>query len=158
MAMLMARDTTLTDVRNRGMHAPMTVYTSEESHYSIPKNAAFSGLGRDQVRYVPSDKLGRLDLKSLELMIEEDIQNGFKPIMVNLTAGTTVLGAFDPVGEVRAIGDKYGLWLHLDGAYCGSVIFSHQYKHLVEGIAHVDSFVFNAHKMIGTPYLVQLLL
>ncbi len=80
------------------------------------KNAAFSGLGRDQVRYVPSDKLGRLDLKSLELMIEEDIQNGFKPIMVNLTAGTTVLGAFDPVGEVRAIGDKYGLWLHLDGS------------------------------------------
>jgi sulfinoalanine decarboxylase/sulfinoalanine decarboxylase/aspartate 1-decarboxylase len=147
----MARDAANKAAPYEGVTQKMTVYTSKESHYSIPKNAAFSGLGRDQVRYVPSDKHGRLDLSALELMIQEDIQNGFKPIMVNLTAGTTVLGAFDPVGEVRAIGDKYGLWLHLDGAYCGSVIFSQKYKHLVEGVAKVDSFSFNAHKMIGTP-------
>ena len=151
MSMVMARDAANKAAPYEGVTQKMTVYTSKESHYSIPKNAAFSGLGRDQVRYVPSDKHGRLDLSALELMIQEDIQNGFKPIMVNLTAGTTVLGAFDPVGEVRAIGDKYGLWLHLDGAYCGSVIFSQKYKHLVEGVAKVDSFSFNAHKMIGTP-------
>ena len=151
MSMVLARDAANKAAPYEGVTQKMTVYTSKESHYSIPKNAAFSGLGRDQVRYVPSDQYGRLDLSALELMIQEDIQNGFKPIMVNLTAGTTVLGAFDPVGEVRAIGDKYGLWLHLDGAYCGSVIFSQKYKHLVEGVAKVDSFSFNAHKMIGTP-------
>ncbi|MDG1349473.1 MAG: aminotransferase class V-fold PLP-dependent enzyme [Crocinitomicaceae bacterium] len=151
MSMVMARDAADKSTPHSGVTQKMTVYTSMESHYSIPKNAAFSGVGRDQVRYVPSDVVGRMDLNALEAMIEEDIENGYKPIMVNLTAGTTVLGAFDPVGEVRAIGDKYGLWLHLDGAYCGSVIFSQKYKHLVDGISHVDSFSFNAHKMIGTP-------
>ena len=72
----------------------------------------------------------------LKKMIEEDIQNGFAPIMVNLTAGTTVLGAFDPIRSVRQVCDDHGVWLHVDGAYCGSVIFSEKYKHLVDGLMH----------------------
>ena len=39
----------------------------------------------------------------------------------------------------------------MDGAYCGSVLFSDRYKHLIDGIELVDSFSVNAHKMIGTP-------
>jgi glutamate/tyrosine decarboxylase-like PLP-dependent enzyme len=31
------------------------------------------------------------------------------------------------------------------------VLFSKKYKHLIEGVEKVDSFSFNAHKMIGTP-------
>ena len=46
---------------------------------------------------------------------------------------------------------EYNIWLHVDGAYCGSVIFSNKYKHLLKGLEKVDSFSFNAHKMIGTP-------
>jgi len=84
-------------------------------------------------------------------MIQEDVEKGHAPIMVNLTAGTTVLGAFDPIRSVRETCDRHGMWLHLDGAYCGSVIFSEKYKHLVDGLELVDSFSFNAHKMIGTP-------
>tara|TARA_B100000900_G_scaffold404881_1_gene413807 strand:- start:638 stop:1279 length:642 start_codon:yes stop_codon:yes gene_type:complete len=43
------------------------------------------------------------------------------------------------------------MWIHLDGAYCGSVLFSKTYKHLINGVELVDSFSYNAHKMIGTP-------
>ncbi len=151
MSMVMARDAFDRDIRKNGVSQKMTVYTSRESHYSIPKNAAFSGIGRDQVRYVGSDKHGQMDTVDLEKMIEEDVKNGYAPIMVNLTAGTTVMGAFDPIRKVRQICNNYGIWLHVDGAYCGSVLFSDKYKHLIDGIELVDSFSFNAHKMIGTP-------
>ncbi len=151
MSMLMARDASFSDLRHKGGNQKMTVYTSKDSHYSIPKNAAFSGIGRDNVRYVNTDKKGKLLPSHFEELVKNDIANGFTPVMINVTAGTTVMGAFDPIMEVKAICDTYNIWLHVDGAYCGSVLFSKKYKHLIEGIELVDSFSFNAHKMIGTP-------
>ena len=158
MAMLMARDTTFQDVRKKGMHTPITVYTSEESHYSIPKNAAFCGIGRDQVRYIATDKKGKMIPQELICQIEEDINDGYVPSFLNLTAGTTVLGAFDSIEALLPIAIKYNIWTHVDGAYCGSVIFSNRYKNLIKGLKGVNSFSFNAHKMIGTPLTCSLLL
>lgn len=151
MSMVMARDAADETVRFQGVSKKMTVYTSRESHYSIPKNAAFSGIGRDNVRYVDADEKGRMLPSALSKLIQKDIENGYQPIMVNLTAGTTVLGAFDPIRSMREICDQHNMWLHVDGAYCGSVLFSNKYKHLIDGIELVDSFSFNAHKMLGTP-------
>jgi len=151
MSMIMARDASDDDIRKNGANQKMTVYTSKESHYSIPKNASFSGIGKDNVRYIPTDIHGKINVESLEQMIETDVKNKYVPVMVNLTAGTTVMGAFDPIRSLRKICDKHGVWLHVDGAYCGSVLFSNKYKHLIDGIELVDSFSFNAHKMIGTP-------
>ena len=158
MAMLMARDTTFQDVRKKGMHTPITVYTSEESHYSIPKNAAFCGIGRDQVRYIATDKKGKMIPQELIFQIEEDIDDGYVPSFLNLTAGTTVLGAFDSIEDLLPIARKYNIWTHVDGAYCGSVIFSNRYNNLIKGLQGVNSFSFNAHKMIGTPLTCSLLL
>ena len=151
MSMLMARDRASSKVIQQGMQQKMIVYTSKISHYSIPKNATFCGIGRDNVRYIPTDKEGRVEVSHLEKMIEHDISEGGLPVMVNLTAGTTVLGSFDPIRPVSEICQKHNLWLHVDGAYCGSVLFSKKYKHLIDGIELVDSFSFNAHKMLGTP-------
>ena len=151
MALLMARDAHDNAVRYSGVSNKMTVYTSIESHYSIAKNAAFSGIGRDQVRYIETDDKGVLSVPNLLKAVEEDVKNGFRPIMINCTAGTTVLGAFDPIVPLREICDKYKMWLHVDGAYCGSVLWSQKYKHLIKGVELLDSFSVNAHKMIGTP-------
>lgn len=151
MAMVMARDAANPKVRQEGMQNKMTVYTSVESHYSIPKNAAFSGVGRDNVRKIKTDKHGRMDMVTLRETVVQDIANGFMPIMVNATAGTTVLGAFDDIRGAREICDEFDMWLHVDGAYCGSVLFTKHYKHLIDGVETVDSFSVNAHKMLGTP-------
>ena len=151
MGMLMARDAFNEKVKHEGVSQKMTVYTSKDSHYSIPKNAAFAGIGRDNVRYISTNHKGEMDVNHLQETINKDIAQGFYPIMVNATAGTTVLGAFDNVKEISKICDEHNVWLHVDGAYCGSVIFSKKYKHLVNGLEQVDSFSFNAHKMIGTP-------
>lgn len=39
---------------------------------------------------------------------------GYVPMFVNATAGTTVYGAFDPINEIADICEKYNLWLHVD--------------------------------------------
>ncbi|MDF1673694.1 MAG: aminotransferase class V-fold PLP-dependent enzyme [Vicingaceae bacterium] len=157
MGMLMARDSFNQKVRYEGVTQKMTVYTSKDSHYSIPKNAAFAGIGRDNVRYIPSNEKGVMDPQQLNNSIKKDIENGFHPILVNATAGTTVLGAFDSIKDISQICLDNNVWLHVDGAYCGSVIFSEKYKHLVEGLVKADSFSFNAHKMIGTPLSCSLI-
>ncbi|MEM7186754.1 MAG: aminotransferase class V-fold PLP-dependent enzyme, partial [Bacteroidota bacterium] len=158
MGMLMARDTKLGDTPYHGVATTMTTYTSVESHYSIPKNASFSGMGLKNVRYIPVDSYGMMDVKALEKAIEKDIELGLTPTLVNATAGTTVLGAFDPIDAISEVCKRHDIWLHVDGAYCGSVLFSKKYKHLLSGIEKVDSFSFNAHKMIGTPLTCSLLL
>lgn len=151
MAMEMARDKFDPSIRNKGVHTNMIVYTSEASHYSILKNASFMGIGRDQVRMVKTNKFGEMLSEDLELQIKSDVNLGNHPFFVNATAGTTVLGAFDDIASISKVCIKYNLWLHVDGAYCGSVIFSNKYKHLVKGLELSDSFSVNAHKMLGTP-------
>lgn len=151
MAMLMARDAFDASIRNEGVSGKLIAYTSDTSHYSVTKNASFAGIGRHQVRSVKTNEKGEMLAEDLEFQIQEDIKKGYRPFFVNATAGTTVLGAFDDVKHISKVCKTYQLWLHLDGAYCGSVIFSKQYKHLVQGIEFTDSFSLNAHKMLGTP-------
>jgi glutamate/tyrosine decarboxylase-like PLP-dependent enzyme len=159
MSMLMARDAFSNSIRTEGMNGQeLTVYTSIESHYSTAKNAAFSGIGRDNVRNIGTDEVGRIDVEQLRKKIEADIKIEKKPTLVNLTAGTTVLGAFDQIKDVATLCKEHNIWLHVDGAYCGSVIFSEKYKYLINDIELVDSFSFNAHKMIGTPLTCSLII
>ncbi len=158
MALVMARDAKDPDCRLNGMTKPLIIYTSKESHYSNAKNASFAGIGRNNIRYITADAKGRMIPEQLEAQIQEDIKNGGIPTYVNATAGTTVLGAFDPINEIADITERYDMWLHVDGAYCGSVIFSEQYKHLVKGVERSNSFSYNAHKMLGTPLTCSIIL
>ncbi|MBT8231571.1 MAG: aminotransferase class V-fold PLP-dependent enzyme [Bacteroidia bacterium] len=158
MGMVMARDKYDPDFRYKGRQVNLVGYSSIESHYSIAKNAAFSGVGRDNIRYIQSDEHGKMDVKELESQIQQDLANGYRPFFVNATAGTTVMGAFDPLIKISEICKQYDLWMHVDGAYGASVIFSDKYKHLIEGAHLADSFTINAHKMLGTPITCSIIL
>ena len=150
-AMVLARDAAVESLTRAGIEQKMILYTSEVSHYSIAKNASLIGVGRDQVRNIPADDNGKMIPTELEKQILEDKALGFLPFFVNATAGTTVMGAFDDIEAISPICKSHNLWLHVDGAYCGAVIFSEKYKHLVKGLELSDSFSVNAHKMLGTP-------
>jgi glutamate/tyrosine decarboxylase-like PLP-dependent enzyme len=158
MGMIMGRDASEGDAHNQGVTGKMTVYTSKSSHYSIPKNAAFMGVGREQVRYVEVTEKGEMDVEELARQIEKDKNEGFIPAVIIATAGTTVLGAFDSIEDIAPVAKENNVWLHVDGAYCGGVIFSNEYRRLVKGIGKADSFSFNAHKMLGTPLSCSLFL
>jgi len=158
MALMMGRDAKDPSCRLNGMSKPLIIYTSEECHYSNAKNASFAGIGKNNIRYIKADSKGRMLTEKLEEQILEDIKNGGIPTYVNATAGTTVLGAFDPIDKIADITEKYNIWLHVDGAYCGSVIFSKKYKHLIKGVERSNSFSYNAHKMLGTPLTCSIIL
>ena len=158
MALVMGRDAKDPSCRLNGMTKPMVIYTSKESHYSNSKNASFAGIGRNNIRYIEADSKGRLIPEKLEEQILEDLQNDKIPTYVNATAGTTVLGAFDPIDKIADITEKYKIWLHVDGAYCGSVIFSDNYNHLVKGVERSNFFSYYAHKMLGTPLTCSIIL
>lgn len=158
MALVMARDKKDPECKNSGITKRLIAYTSAESHYSNAKNASFTGIGRSNVRYIQADSRGRMMVDKLEEQIQADLAEGFVPTYVNATAGTTVLGAFDPIEEIADITEKYNIWLHVDGAYCGGVIFSDKYRHLTKGVERSDSFSYNAHKMLGTPLTCSIIL
>lgn len=151
MAMIMARDAADVGVRKLGITKEMVLYTSEESHYSVPKNASFIGVGRNQIRFIPANESGGMRVDLLEEAILEDRENNRLPFFINATLGTTVLGAVDPLKDIAAVAERNKVWLHVDGAYYGSLIFSKKYKHLTAGVSLADSFSINAHKMFGVP-------
>ena len=55
------------------------------------------------------------------------------------TAGTTSSGIIDDLPAIASICRRNNLWMHVDGAYGASVIFSDRYRSLVQGIELADS-------------------
>ena len=158
MSLIMARDKVNLDIKEDGISQNLVAYTSENAHYSLSKNASFSGVGKANIRHIQSDKHGRINVLEFEKQVHIDLANGFIPFYLNATAGTTVLCAFDNISALEPICKKNNIWLHLDGAFGGSVIFSDKYKYLVDGIHLTNSFCFNAHKTLGAPLSTSILL
>lgn len=75
---------------------------------------AVCGLGTDNCVMVPSDEHGKIIPSELERLIIERKNRGQIPFFVNATAGTTVLGAFDPLNEIADICQRHNCWFHVD--------------------------------------------
>lgn len=73
-------------------------------------------------------------MNSTEKEILRAKQEGASPFMVSATAGTTVLGAFDPLEKIADLCQKYNLWLHVDAAWGGGAMMSQKYRGLLKGI------------------------
>lgn len=65
-------------------------------------------------------------------------EEGKIPFFVNATAGTTVLGAYDPLKEIAAICKKYDLWGHVDACWGGHCLLSKKHRHLMDGCDQVS--------------------
>lgn len=129
----------------------LVLFTSEDAHYSVQKLASFMGLGMDNVYKVQTDPIGKIIPENLEEQILRAKSEGALPFMVSATAGTTVLGAFDPLEKIADICEKYGLWMHVDAAWGGGALMSPKYRHLLEGIERADSVTWNPHKLLTAP-------
>lgn len=157
--LLCARQFKVPDVKKRGYQGKKyTVYVSSEAHYSYEKAVHISGLGIDHLRSVRVDETGAMDPKILKEMVRQDMAQGFIPLMIGATAGTTVLGAFDPIAEINKVAREYNLWLHVDAAWGGGAILSPTHRHLLKGIHLADSVTFDAHKTLNTGLIASFIL
>jgi glutamate/tyrosine decarboxylase-like PLP-dependent enzyme len=150
MAVHCARQKMFPHIKQKGMSGEkFKVFVSKEAHYSFKKACVALGLGTESIVTVEVDQDGRMNPKHLDAWISEHKSQGSVPLMVAATAGTTVLGAFDPIDEISQICKKHGVWLHVDGAWGGPAIFSNRAQRLVQGIDQADSVAFDAHKLFG---------
>jgi aromatic-L-amino-acid/L-tryptophan decarboxylase len=131
--------------------APMTVYASDQVHLSIPKAADILGIGRGQVRLVPSDERFRVDVRALGERIAADASAGLRPFCVVASAGTVSTGAVDPLAEVARVARERDLWLHVDGAYGALAASDASKRALFEGLTQADSVSLDPHKWLYAP-------
>jgi glutamate/tyrosine decarboxylase-like PLP-dependent enzyme len=131
--------------------AEPVLYASAEAHHSIDKSAGLLGVGRKALRRIAINEKVQLDPRILEQTIETDLASGRKPFCVVATTGTTNTGAVDDLVVIAEICQRYGLWLHVDGAYGGSAIFSDQHRSLLRGIEQADSITIDPHKWMAMP-------
>ncbi len=107
------------------------------------------GIGEKNCIKIPVDKQGKMIPSELgttfstvlmffiEKAIVECKKRGKVPFFINATAGTTVLGAYDPLDAIADIAAKYGIWAHCDACWGGHALFTTKHKHLMKGIEKV---------------------
>ncbi|ANB12859.1 glutamate decarboxylase [Sugiyamaella lignohabitans] len=146
-----------TKTEGNGNHK-FAVYASNHCHYSVEKAAILCGLGSRSLFKVNTRPDGTMDTDHLEQLIQKTIQDGYTPLYINGTAGTTVYGSFDDFNAIADISEKYKTWFHIDGSWGGNVIFSSKQNYKLKGSHRANSITVNPHKMLGVPCTCSFLL
>lgn len=147
MALTMAREA-LAPANEEGASSGV-VYASSEVHMSIPKAVALLGLGRRNLRIIPTDSEWRMRPEALAQAIAEDLSAGRRPIAIVATAGTVNTGAVDPLPAIAEVARRHKLWLHVDGAFGAFAALAIPER--FEGLAQADSLSMDAHKWLYQP-------
>jgi len=134
-----------------GVRERWAVYVSEERHVSIDKAVDAIGLGRNALRTLPTDANFQVRLDALEEAITRDKKSGIRPMSIVGVFGTTNTGAVDDIRELRRIADREGMWLHVDAAYGGGMLLSHEWPMRDRGLELVDSITIDPHKWFYAP-------
>src|SRR2546421_8380484 len=153
-ALKCARDRAAPEINQQGANGAgnLTVYTSEQCHYSVEKSLDILGLGRESLRKIETDDRFHVRPDSLKAAIEKDIAQGRKPFCIVGVAGTTSTGVIDPLPELAAIARENDCWFHVDAAYGGALAFSDEHKGKLGGIEFADSITFDPHKWMFVPF------
>src|SRR2546425_1351171 len=122
------------------------IYASEEVHMSVPKSVALLGIGRENLRLIPTEDNFRLIPSKLDLAIQRDKAAGKTPIAVIASAGTVNTGAIDPLPQIAAIARGHNMWLHVDGAYGALAAIAAPGK--FPGLDLADSLSLDPHKWL----------
>ena len=148
MGLAMARETK-TPANEKGIEPGGVVYASNEVHMSIPKSIALLGIGRENLRLIPTDDSLRMIPAQLEAQILRDKAAGRTPIAVVASAGTVSTGAIDQLRVIAEISRRHGAWLHVDGAYGALAAMVERGK--FDGLELADSISLDPHKWLYQP-------
>jgi glutamate/tyrosine decarboxylase-like PLP-dependent enzyme len=148
MGLAMAREAKAS-ANEKGIASGGTIYASEEIHMSIPKSVALLGIGRDNLRLIPTDARFRMLPQELEARILWDKAAGKTPIAVVASAGTVNTGAVDPLPQCAEIARRHNAWFHIDGAYGALAAMADRKK--FDGLELANSISLDPHKWLYQP-------
>jgi glutamate/tyrosine decarboxylase-like PLP-dependent enzyme len=130
----------------------LRIYTSNQTHTWVQKAADLFGLGTETIRWIPTDDRLRMDTGVLRQQIEADLLDGDVPFIVIGTAGSTGVGAIDPLPEIAAIAQEYDLWFHVDGAYgAAAAVLGDDAPPEFAALSQADSIALDPHKWLYVP-------
>ncbi len=155
-ALLTARNVSLEGAWESGVARPgrpPVMLVHSDVHYGIARAAGILGLGTSQLVRVPLDARRHMDVEALDQQLTNFRTIGQPVVAVCACACATPIGAFDDLERIADVCEKHGVWLHVDAAHGGALIFSEKHRHKLAGLHRADSFICDAHKMMFVPAL-----
>lgn len=150
-ALLAARGAAIPDAWTNGVGAdPPLLLCGEHAHYAVTRAGAELGLGMRNVLPIRSHNY-KMDVGALRSALHELSRQGKRVMAVVATAGSTATGSIDDLGEIAALCDQHGIWLHVDAAHGGSALLSANHKWRLGGIERARSLAWDPHKMMLIP-------
>jgi len=84
--------------------------------------------------------------------LEDCKKKNKKVLAVVALAGSTECGSFDDLAAVAGLCKEHNVWMHVDAAWGGGLVFSPTAQQtLFKGVHHADSVTIDAHKQLFTP-------
>lgn len=138
------------DVEARGMAGlpTPTILSSGYVHPTAVQAIGMLGLGQGNVQRLSADAVGRFDLDALE----RELASAPNPAIVIANAGEVNAGGFDPIAAVADLAERYGAWLHVDGAFGLFARVAPATRALTDGVERAHSVTCDGHKWLNVPY------
>lgn len=130
---------------------------SEDAHYSLIRAVNMLGIGREGIVWLPLDRLRRIDAEKVPRVLNEAREKGMDVFCISCSAGSTPIGAIDPLEMLAHIAHQRGIWLHVDGCHGASLLLSDDLRKKLHGVEQADSLSWDAHKMLFMPSPCSLL-
>ncbi len=130
------------DENGLGGAPPIPVFTTEHIHQSATKSLGLLGAGRSAVRRCA-------DVSQIEAGLR-DLDGA--PAILLATAGEPNAAAFDPIPEMADLAERYGAWLHVDGAFGLFARLSPRTRYLTDGVGRAQSVSCDGHKWLNVPH------
>lgn len=164
----LANLTALLAARNDRLHASWntgitrrdgtpTIAVSADIHYSVCRVAGIIGIGQDNILRLPVNDRRQICAPDAIDMIRKARAASKDVFCIVASAGSTSVGAIDPMNELADFAQEQNIWLHVDAAHGGAFLLSDRLKQRLRGIERADSFCIDAHKTLFVPALCTLL-
>lgn len=127
------------------------IAVGEDVHYSVARAAGVMGIGDAHLVRLPLNDDKQICVERARAALDAAEARGLKVFCLVASAGTTAVGAFDPLDELAEIARERDMWLHVDGAHGASLLVSDRFRHKLRGIEKADSLTWDAHKMMFVP-------
>ena len=134
------------------------IYTTTQAHHCIDKAINIAGMSEAKRTFISTDADYQMISSELDAQITKDKEAGLIPWLVVAAAGTTDVGAIDPLEEIGEITKRHDLWYHIDGAYGALFALTKTGKTRLKGMHLSDSIVMDPHKSLFLPYGLGVLL